>query len=135
MKTPEELFQGSIDHYQQLIRQTSELHDNMAALSPDTILERCQQARKLLQDQAEVDKFIIDVMMDIGPQILDSPFVGEYQRVLAEAKQASDKVASKARVLRSLLHQEIEKMKHGQKGLAGYTAVARDSVNVLDSQC
>lgn len=132
MKTPEKLFRGSIEQYQNLIRKTSDIHNNMANLSPDEIFERCQQVLELQQDQAKVDKFIVDVMIDIGPQILDTPYVGEYQRIIAKAKQASDKVASKARILQALLHEEIEKMKHGQKGLAGYTAAAKESVNSLD---
>jgi len=135
MKTPDELFQGSIDHYQELIRGAEDLYDNMASLSPDMILERCNQLRQLLKEQKETDKFILDIMLDIGPSILDTPYIGEYQRVLDNAKQYSDKVASKARILRTLLQSEIEKLKHGQKSLAGYTAATKTTSYSLNNRC
>ena len=132
MKTPEELFHESISHYQNLILKTIELCENMVTLSPGVILERCKEIQSLQKEQGEMDKFITDVMLDIGPQILEAPYVGEYQRILDETKKSTDKVASKARTIRALLRNEMEKVQHGQKSLAGYNTTApKDNMNTL----
>jgi len=132
MKTTEQLFHESINHYRNLILKTSELYENMATLSPDVILKRCKEIQSLQKEQGEMDKFITDVMLDIGPQILEAPYVGEYQRILNETKKSTDKVASKARTIRALLRNEMKKVQHGQKSLAGYnTTVSKDNMNTL----
>jgi hypothetical protein len=134
MKTPEIIFRESIEQYRNLIRKTSELCDNIASFSTDTILKHCGQVQELQKNQAEIDRVIIDVMHKAGPQISKTQYVNEYRIILNEAKQSSDKAASKANMLRTLMHAEITKLRHGQKSLAGYTAVARDRVNYLDGR-
>lgn len=106
----------------------------MASFSTDTILEHCRQVQELQRDQAQIDRVIIEVMQNGGPQMLETPYGDEYRRILGEAKQSSDKAASKANMLRTLLNTEITKLKHGQKSLAGYTAVATNKVNSLDGR-
>ncbi len=123
MKSAEELFRNSIKQYQQLIDKATELNEQMANMPPEEILQNCEQLHELQRKQIVVDKFIIEIMQDTGPTILDMPYVGEYQRMLDKTMKSCDKVASKAKTIRTLLYSEIQKLKKGQKGLAGYTAV------------
>jgi len=127
MNTTNDLFQESIERYKYLIDQTNSLASKMAGLSPEEILQHCEDLQKLQQKQAVVDKFILEVMTDNGPQVLDTQYIGEYQRIVNKAIQSCDKVASKAKTIRTLLQSEIQELKKGQKGLAGYAAVNEES--------
>lgn len=128
MKTTTDLFQESIEQYKNLIDQTNTLASKMAGLSPEEILKNCEDLQKLQEKQAIADKFILEVMVDTGPQVLDTENIGEYQRILDKAMKSCDKVASKAKTIRTLLQAEIQNLKKGQKGLAGYAAVTEETM-------
>lgn len=127
MNTTTDLFRESIEQYKYLTDQTNSLASKMAGLSPEEILQHCEELQQLQQKQAVVDTFILEVMADNGPQILDTQYIGEYQRIMNKAIQSCDKVASKAKTIRTLLQTEIQELKKGQKGLAGYAAVNEES--------
>jgi len=127
MNTTEDLFRDSISQYQVLIDFATSLNEKMATMSPEDILANCEELRQLHDKQVDTDKFIIDIMNDTGPEILDMPYTGEYQRLLDTAMQSCNKVATKAQTIRSLLQNEITKLKKGQQGLAGYTAANQNS--------
>ncbi len=122
MKTTKVLFEESIAQYKTIIQHATELSKNMTSLSPEEILQQCEILQDLQNKQLETDKFIVDVMINTGATVLDMPCVGEYQRILDEARRTCDKVASKAKTIQALLKSEIQKLKKGQKGLAGYTS-------------
>ncbi len=121
MKTPEHLFQESILLYRQLINSATFLSEQMASMSAEEILEKCAQLQELQEKQVATDSFIIEIMEDSGPGILDMPCVAEYQRILNQAMHSYDKVSAKAQTIKMLLSTEIKKLKKGQIGLAGYT--------------
>lgn len=127
MNTTSDLFRESIEQYKKLIDQTNNLTRKMAGFSPEEILQHCQDLKILQQKQAVIDIFILEVMVDNGPQVLDTQNIGEYQRIMNKAIQSCDKVASKAKTIRTLLQSEIQKLKKGQKGLAGYAAVNEET--------
>lgn len=131
MKTTEDLFLDSIEQYNELIQKTTDLSDKMVSLSPEEILKHCEEMQELQKKQAEVDKFIIEVMTDSGPQVMESAHIDEYQRILNNALCSCDKVASKAKTIRTLLQKEIQKLKQGQKGLAGYTAMTQNTQTTI----
>lgn len=106
MNTTENLFQESIQQYQELIQLTLDLNNNWAALSPEKILECCEQIQQLQGRLAKLDKFIVDVMISSGPQILETPSIGEYQKTLDKAMQSYDHIAYKAQTLRASLTTE-----------------------------
>lgn len=110
MKTTEDLFRESIDQYKTLISDASDLSKTIANLSPNEILRRCENLQKLQNKQAEIDKFIIEIMLDSGPHILETPYIGEYQRMLDKAMQACDEVSLKAQAIRATLRTEIQKL-------------------------
>ncbi len=113
--------------YQVLIDLATSLNEEMAVMTPEEILTNCEELRQLQEKQIDMDKFIVEIMKDTGPEILDMPYTGEYQRQLGKAKDSCNKVATKAQTIRSLLQNEIIKLKKGQQGLAGYTAVNQNS--------
>ncbi len=129
MKTTEDLFRESTEQYQQLIQNIADLSSHMASSTPEEILKHCEELQEMQKKQAKLDKFIVEIMNDLGPQILETPYVGEYQRMLDNALQSCNEVAAKAKTLRALLHDEIQKLKKGQKGLAGYAAVTKKTKN------
>ena len=120
MKSTEDLFQESIKQYQVLTQKATFLSDHMTAMAPDEILKKCDHLNALQTKQIEIDKFIVEIMKDTGPEILEKPYIGEYQRQLDKAMQASSKVAAKAQTIRTLLQAEMNKLKKGQQCLAGY---------------
>ena len=106
MKTTEKLFRESIDHYNLLIIAAENLNKKMATLSPNDILHCCHKLQKQQKQQAKTDLFIIDVMLDSGPDILQETYIGEYQRILQKAIHQCDELAVKAKEIRSILQEE-----------------------------
>lgn len=95
-------------------------------MTPEKILDECEKLRELQKKQIEIDKFLIDIMLDTGPEILEKPYTGEYQRQLEKAIQSCNKVAAKAKAIRSLLQAEMNSLKKGQQCLAGYSSLTKE---------
>lgn len=110
MKTTDDLFLESIDQYKSLISDASDLSKSMTALPLEEILRRCNNLQERHDKQIKIDNFIIDIMLDSGPQILDIPHIGEYQRMLDLAIQACDEVTFKAKAIRSSVQNEIKRL-------------------------
>ena len=115
MKTTEDIFRDSIDQYKVLITDASDLNKRIENLSPEEILHRCESLQKQQNRQAKIDKFIIEIMLDFGPGILETPYIGEYQEMLDKAMQACDEVALKAQAIRTRLQTEIQKLQQTPK--------------------
>jgi len=126
MNTSEDLFRESIGQYQELINSATSLSEHMASMTPEKILDECEKLRELQKKQIEIDKFLIDIMLDTGPEILEKPYTREYQRQLEKAIQSCNKVATKAKAIRSLLQTEINSLKKGQQCLAGYSSLKKE---------
>ena len=107
MKTTDDLFLESIDQYRALIADASEFSKNISNLSPEEILHRCENLQKQQNKQIKIDRFIIEIMLDSGPQILDTPYIGEYQQILDKAMQACDEITLKTKEIRTTLQTEI----------------------------
>ena len=129
MNTPEDLFRESISLYQELINNATLLSEQMAAMTAEEILNKCNQLQELQKKQISTDSFIIEIMEDSGSGILDMPFVGEYQRILEKAMRSYDRVSTKAKTIKMLLNTEIQKLQKGQKSLAGYATKSEYSPN------
>ncbi len=110
MKTAENIFRESIDQYKALITDASDFNKIIENLSPEEILQRCEILQKQQNEQAKIDKFIIEIMLDFGPRILETPYIGEYQKILDKAMQACDEVAWKAQAIRTRLQTEIHRL-------------------------
>ncbi|MBL4902508.1 hypothetical protein JYT85_00405 [Desulfocapsa sp. AH-315-G09] len=103
MKTTEDLFRDSINQYKTLITDASALSEIIPNLSPDEILHRCKDLKKQQHEQLLIDNFIVEIMVTSGPQILETPYIGEYQRILNEAMTAFDAVAVQAKAIRKTI--------------------------------
>jgi len=130
MTSTEELFNNAIIQYKEITQQNTLLAEQLSSLSLDEVLERCGAIQHLQNTQSKTDSFIIDVMIDTGHDILDEPYVAEYQFFLNEAKKSCDNVAQKATAIQSMLKTEIKKLNHGQKGLAGYNRKVQEKTNL-----
>ena len=100
MKTIDDLFRESIDQYKSLIHDANNLNVSITTLSPDELLRRCENLQQQQDKQAKVDNFINEIMIDSGPQILETPSIGRYQRVLDLAMQTCDELALKVKEIR-----------------------------------
>jgi hypothetical protein len=118
MKTAEDLFRESIGQYKILIEDASYLSEIIPNLSPDEILHRCNNLQKQQNKQIVTDNFIVEIMVDSGPQILETPSIGEYQRILDEAMIACDEVTVKAKAIKLTLQTEIQKVHQPQNTIA-----------------
>ncbi len=116
MKTAEDLFRESIEHYQEIIQHASNISNEIPSSSPVEILQRCEHLQKLQTKQVAIDTFIIDVMVAAGPDILNTPSIGEYQRILNSAMQCCDAISEKATSLRTRLKNEIDKLHNPNEG-------------------
>lgn len=135
MKSVEDYFNEVIQQYRTLEQRTTELANEIASLSPEEILERCTKLQELQKEIAEDDTRLIELMKFIGSDILDMPFLGEYQRALDKAIKASDKVAAKAYAQKSMLSSELEKLTTSRKGLASYKSASTKNSQRLRGVC
>ncbi|HID69217.1 MAG TPA: hypothetical protein EYP35_01875 [Desulfobacterales bacterium] len=107
MNSIDDLLKNSIRQYENLINVASSLSDNLVSLSPAVILTQCQQLSALQKKQRILDDFIIEVIADSGPQVLSSPNIGNYQRILGKASSLCDAVTVKVKARKYQLKREI----------------------------
>jgi len=104
MKTAEDLFQESISHYKAFIVTASKLCDTIPTLPPEELLKQCDSLNNLRKQQQHADKFLIEMMVEIGSEVLLLPCISEYQNMLDKAREVCDEVALKVKATHSLLH-------------------------------
>ncbi len=124
IRTTAELFQESSLYYQKLIAKINKLSDQISGLSPEAILLFCKEFETQQKQQIKTDTFILEIMAESGPEILDHHYVSEYQQALTQANSALKRLSSKTNTIKTLLTSEMQTLKQGQKGLAGYTSIA-----------
>ena len=134
MKTIEEYFQDSIEQYHLLEEHAQNLADQIGSLKPDEIMQKCDDLHELQKSIATNDANIIEIMKFVGPEVLENPYTGEYQRALQKAIDASDRVANKAKTLKTLLVKELSSLKKGQRTLSGYTAGSKKSGSLVQTE-
>lgn len=96
MKTTEDLFRESIAQYIQLKSEASLLSESMRNLAPDEILRRCTDLKNQHRDQIKIDSFMIEIIIDFGPKILEKAYIHEYKHALDSAISACDTVSLEA---------------------------------------
>ena len=73
-------------------------------------------------------------MKFMGPDILENRYTGEYQRALQKAIEASDKVASKAKTIRSILASELNALKKSRSSLGKYSSGTKKTGSLFESR-
>jgi len=90
MRSVEQYFNDTIEKYRQLKQATLTLVAAIHSLSPIEI-ENCCNALTALQRELAVDNDQLSSLMeDIGPEILNSSYLGEYQRAMDKSILACD---------------------------------------------
>jgi hypothetical protein len=106
MQTVEMYFNEKIEKYRQLKQDTFILIEDIPLLSPIELGNRCDalstQQREIIQDH----EHLCLIMEDIGPEILNTAYIGEYQRALDKSILACD-----------ILHAEIHSYKNRMHAL------------------
>ncbi len=120
MKNTELLFNKAIRQYEDFIEKVTALEKELSSLTPEEIFLQCQQLEDVKENITPDDKKITDAMKLIGSDIFDTPYIGEYQRILEKAEKVCADLSAKANVHKTLLAKELSAIKKSQKGLAGY---------------
>ena len=126
MKSLEKWLKESTQKYNTLSAKNQELAEQMSDLTPEEILTFCQEIQTLQESIAESDEKMYELMNFAGPESLDLSETGEYQRALDKAIRASDHVASKARLYKQLIQEELSKLHDGKKMITGYNTTQQN---------
>ena len=90
MQTIEMYFNDTIAKYSLFKQAAISLVQEIPAMTPDDIFRRCENLSALRTEATQdKDQFFI-IMEFMGPGILDSSFIGEFQRVLDTSILACD---------------------------------------------
>ena len=134
MKSIEEYFQDSITQYHLLEEQAQNLADQIGSLKPDEIMRKCDDLHELQKSIATNDAHIVEIMKFVGPEALDNPYTGQYQRALQKAINASDRVASKAKTIRAILVKELTSLQSGRRTLNGYASGNKNTGELVKTE-
>ncbi len=90
MQTVEMYFNEKIEEYRRFKQDTFTLIEDIRLLSPIELGNRCDalatQKQEIIHDHAH----LCLIMEDIGPEILNTSYIGEYQRALDKSILACD---------------------------------------------
>ncbi len=127
MKTIEVWFKESIEQYASFTAKTVELRKNIDSLPLDQIIRRCASIKELREEIDERDKKLHEIMAFIGPEVLDNPMTGQYQRTLDLAIRETDLVGERANRHKMLLLQELTP----KKDITGYLNEINEDDSVI----
>ncbi|MBV5329161.1 MAG: hypothetical protein JZU65_16300 [Chlorobium sp.] len=101
MRSVEQYFNDTIEKYSQLKQATLTLVEAIHGLSPIEIENRCN-ALTTLQRELAVDNDQLNLLMeDIGPEILNNSYLGEYQRAMDKSILAYDTLQAAMHIYRN----------------------------------
>ncbi len=126
MNTIDKWFYESIEQYEKFIAITVELRENINSLCIDDILKRCASIKKVQEDISARDGNLHAIMDFVGPEVLDNPLTGDYQRTLATAISVTDRVAEKLQFRKLLLQQEKGKSQNFKKDSFEYVSAINE---------
>jgi hypothetical protein len=104
MQTVEMYFNDTIEKYRQLKQDTFLLIADIPMLSPIEIGSRCGALTMLQREIADDNEQLCLLMEDIGPEILETAYIGEYQRAMDKSIRACDSLQAEMRVHRDRIH-------------------------------
>lgn len=104
MQTVEMYFYNTIEKYRQLKQDTFLLIDDIPILSPIELGSRCGMLTTLQREIADDNEQLCLLMEDIGPEILETAYIGEYQRAMDKSIRACDSLRAEMRVHRDRMH-------------------------------
>jgi hypothetical protein len=90
MQTIEMYFNDTIANYSLFKQTATSLMQAIPSLTPDDIFNRCADLSNLHKEVAKNKEQLFIIMEFMGPGILDTAFIGEFQRVLDTSILACD---------------------------------------------
>ncbi len=90
MQTVEMQFIDAIHNYGLFQQAATLLIEEIPGLTPDDIYQRCSELAALQCELTEGQSHLFVLMEFVGPEILDQPFIGEFQRALQKSIRTSD---------------------------------------------
>jgi hypothetical protein len=90
MKTVEMLFNETIAEYSLFRHAAVLLIQEIPSLPPKEINQRCAELTSMIRAITDNKSHLFDLMEFIGPGILDTSCVGEFQRILDKSIHACD---------------------------------------------
>lgn len=129
MDTIDKWFNESIEQYEKFIAITVDLRENIDSLALDEILQRCASIKEVQQGINTRDVNLHTIMDFVGPEVLDNPLTGDYQRTLDSAIRVTDRVASKLQSRKLRLLQAIGKAQNSKKDSFEYISAINEYNN------
>lgn len=99
-------FSEAIEQYQFFIEKTAALREHIDVLPIEDILQQCGAIKKLQEYIAERDEKLHEVIDFTGPEALENPLMGVYQRALDVAIRETDTMAAKLQLRKVKLLQK-----------------------------
>ncbi len=90
MQTVETYFNDTIEKYRQLKQTADLLIQSIPLLSPIEIENRCNELHLVQKEIYKDHSRLCLIMEGIGPEILNTSYIGEYQRAMDRAILACD---------------------------------------------
>ncbi len=100
MQSVEMYFNKTINKFRRLKQDTFLLIDDIPLLSPIEIDNRCNALTTLQQEITDDNDQLCLLMEDIGPDILETSYIGEYQRAMDKSIHACDSLRLEMRLHR-----------------------------------
>ena len=112
----EHSFLQAIERYTLLDQAASTLLDDLVSLSPSQILLRSNQLARMQQELTEQDDQLIDILTLAGAEIIDTPFVKDYHKILAKVILACDQITAQTSLIKknllkaSTIHDKLDRV-------------------------
>lgn len=90
MQTIEMCFNNTIEKHSIFKQATTLLIQEIASLSPSEIYGRCQELEILYRDLVSNKDYLFTLMEFMGPGVLDTSYIGEFQRALDKSIAVCD---------------------------------------------
>ncbi|MBW6520879.1 MAG: hypothetical protein K0A99_07690 [Desulfoarculaceae bacterium] len=104
----EHSFLQAVERYTLLDRAASSLASDLASLPPSQILLRSNQLARMQQDLAGQDDQLIAILTLAGAEIADTPFVKDYQKILAKVILVCDQIAAQTALIKKKLVESLD---------------------------
>ncbi|MBV5318096.1 MAG: hypothetical protein JZU50_09815 [Desulfobulbaceae bacterium] len=104
MQTVAMYFSETIEKYRQLKQVTDLLTEEMPLLAPHELGSRCRVLSELQREINNDNHQLCLLMEEIGPEILDTASIGEYQRAMDKSILACDMLQAGMRFYRDRIH-------------------------------
>ncbi len=95
MQTIEMCFNNTIEKHSIFKQAATSLIQEISTLSPAEIDHRCQELEILYNDLTSNKEYLFTLMEFIGPGILDTSYIGEFQRAVDKSIATCDNLYNK----------------------------------------